>query len=249
MARDWHYVDSAGGGSELRDPLSCRAVNRLLDRLDVHLWIPLLLLAVAIGCGPAEPPPEPTPSDATPPPPGTPLEDIPPHLRTGGQAAPGGATISELPSGPPQAPAPRAAPSLPKIPPAGFALQQFGWLEGSWASVEDGVVTEEHWTSARGGTLLGMNRVSKADKTLFFQHLRLEAQGAAVFLVASPLAGPGVPFRAVGGGEMGAVFENPEQEFPQTLSYERTGDQLTVIGLGPPGDEQKRVEWVWQRVQ
>ena len=137
----------------------------------------------------------------------------------------------------------------PKIPPAGFALQQLGWLAGSWAAIEDGVVTEEHWTVPRGGSMLGMNRVSNDERMIFFEHLRIEARGGGVVYLAAPVGQEPTPFKLASSENTKAVFTNPEHDFPRTITYEREGDALFVVAEGISGDEPKTATWKWQRVQ
>ena len=46
----------------------------------------------------------------------------------------------------------------------GDSLSRLGWLSGSWFSRKGKRTSEEHWTHAAGGTLLGVNRTTLYSK-------------------------------------------------------------------------------------
>jgi hypothetical protein len=128
--------------------------------------------------------------------------------------------------------------SIPKRGP----LAELGWLSGSWiAKRPNGELTEEHWTSVDGGTLIGSGRSVKGGKTEFFEHLRIEDRDGVVVYSAQPLGRPPTEFRRTGIGTGGAVFENEKHDWPKRISYERTADGLAVRVSGDP--DQRVEEW------
>jgi hypothetical protein len=56
-------------------------------------------------------------------------------------------------------------------PPA--TLADMAWLEGHWVGEGLGGVSEEIWSPARGGTMMGMYRLLKDGKPVFYEFLML----------------------------------------------------------------------------
>jgi hypothetical protein len=153
--------------------------------------------------------------------------------------------------------------SFPKLFAAGIALTAFAaapepppdpiaslaWLEGTWTGQSGSMSTEEYWTAPRGGTLLGLHRDVKGDRTISYEFFRIQVSDGVVTYWASPRNAPPTPFRLK---EMGpgrrAVFENPEHDFPQRILYWMTDDDTLHAGIeGPPNAKEKAMEWAWKR--
>src|SRR5262245_42934763 len=73
-------------------------------------------------------------------------------------------------------------------------IEDLGWLEGRWEGEKDGLAMEEHWTSPRGGALLGLHRDVKGGRMVSFEFLRIQATPDGVVYFASPGSRPPVPF-------------------------------------------------------
>lgn len=119
------------------------------------------------------------------------------------------------------APAPGATINL-------YSVDELGWLAGYWRGGGGDSVTEELWMPAAGGTMIGVNRSRSAGRTTFFELLRIEpgTDGGVVYL-ASPMGRqPPTPFRLVALADGSAVFENHSYDYPQRISYRRSGDEL-----------------------
>lgn len=117
-------------------------------------------------------------------------------------------------------------------------LAILSWLEGAWIDPEGGARTvEEHWIVPRGGLMLGVNRSIRDGRAVGFEFLRIETRDdASIVYVAQPNGrSPGTDFPLVEHAEHRAVFRNPDHEFPDTLIYERDGDDLTIRVEGQSG--------------
>jgi hypothetical protein len=111
----------------------------------------------------------------------------------------------------------------------GPALTELSWLSGDWVSETPEGWTEEHWSSDRGGLMLGLNRSGKGDKATAFEYMRIQRdeRGRIIFW-ASPGGKAAVAFPQVShGGRRKIVFENAKNDYPQRIVYERRGDVLT----------------------
>lgn len=128
-------------------------------------------------------------------------------------------------------------------------IGEFGWLAGHWRSATGRTVIEEGWLGPAGGTMLGVNRTVSGDRTLAFEYLRLEERDGGLVLLASPGGRhPATTFTLVKLEEQGAVFANPDHDFPQQISYRREGDRLMAEISGADEGEKKSIGWVFERV-
>jgi hypothetical protein len=136
-------------------------------------------------------------------------------------------------------------------PPSGTeAVLRLAWLEGRWEGESGGLAMEEHWTSARGGALLGLHRDVKGERMESFEFLRIQAAAEGTFYYASPRSKPPVAFKLVELGERRAVFENRQHDFPQRILYWL--DAAGALHARIEGPRQKRTvaeEWVWTKAR
>ncbi|MCH9651557.1 MAG: SMP-30/gluconolactonase/LRE family protein [Deltaproteobacteria bacterium] len=137
-----------------------------------------------------------------------------------------------------EAPAPKAA-----------SIESVAWMAGSWG--EDGKVIE-YWMPPVGGLMVGVNRPLEkgGEKSAepFFEFLRMEERDDGVFLVAAPRGRGETAFRLTDWSETSAVFENPQHDFPQRISY-RLEDSALVADV----QAKKNGEWSgfslrWERL-
>ncbi|MET0591073.1 MAG: DUF6265 family protein [Polyangiaceae bacterium] len=123
-----------------------------------------------------------------------------------------------------------------------------GWLEGRWIGSQDGIETEEHWTSASGRALLGMHKDVKNGKMTSFEFLRIEDTEKGLVFFASPRSAPVTPFPMIESGDRRIVFANPEHDFPQRILYwlDEAG-ALHARVEGKLRGESQSEEWVWRK--
>ena len=68
--------------------------------------------------------------------------------------------------------------------------------------------------------MLGMNRTVRDGNTVFFEYLRIvEEEDGWAGLIASPSGQETARFKMVDQGAHHVVFENPDHDFPQRISY------------------------------
>jgi hypothetical protein len=144
-------------------------------------------------------------------------------------------------------------PAAPAAPAAPFEdVQTLSWMSGRWAGSQEGTEMEEIWTTARGGTLLGLHRDVKGGRTVSFEFLRIEAVPEGLTYFASPQGIPATPFRAIQSRSESrknrVVFENKAHDFPTRILYWLAEDgklHARIEGTlrGQPASE----EWAWSR--
>jgi hypothetical protein len=117
-------------------------------------------------------------------------------------------------------------------------LADLTWMTGDWQSAPGGKTqVEEHWTTAAGGTMMGVGRSVAGNKTVEFEYLRIEQRADGIFYVAHPKARcPGTDFKLTRVSATEAVFENPQHDFPKRITYRKgEGDSLTATIDGGEG--------------
>lgn len=107
-------------------------------------------------------------------------------------------------------------------------LKKMDWLCGTWVLEADGTTTEEHWRPLQGTTILGSSHTFDAEKTHFFEHLRIGAMRGTIAYLAMPGGKPAVAFPLVTLEDGVMVFENAKHDHPQRIRYERTEEGVTA---------------------
>jgi len=104
------------------------------------------------------------------------------------------------------------------------SIEDLEWMAGSWQSAPGRVQSEEHWTKPAGGTMFAVSRTLAGGKTVFFEYLRIEARPEGIFYVAMPRGQKATDFKLTSLEGQSAVFENPQHDHPQKISYRKNSD-------------------------
>lgn len=121
------------------------------------------------------------------------------------------------------------------------------FLAGCWEERRaEHAWTEECWTSARGGLMIGSGREGKGDNVRHWEWMRIErsADGAVTFY-GSPKGAAAVPFKANASDGKSITFINAKHDYPQRVSY-----RLTERGLEAEvslADGSKPSRWSYRR--
>lgn len=109
------------------------------------------------------------------------------------------------------------------------SLEAVAFLAGCWeGDLGDGAKIRETYTAPRGGLMLGNSQVSAGTKTQFFEFIQLKQTDAGVVYQPSPNAKDAAAFPLVKVAADEAVFENPQNDFPQRITYRYDGKTLTA---------------------
>lgn len=122
------------------------------------------------------------------------------------------------------------------------------FLAGCWEQRQaDGRWTEECWTSARGGLMIGSGRDGKGDEVRHWEWMRIErgADGSLTFY-GSPKGAAAVGFQVIEADATSITFVNASHDYPQRIRYavSRTGLDAEVSladGSNPNRWRYKRV--------
>ena len=126
-------------------------------------------------------------------------------------------------------------------------IHELSWLTGCWMHEETGFRRDEQWMEPRGGTMIGMSRSVAGGETVEHELLRIETRDEAA-------AGPGrLAFVALPSGQTEAtffqaelsdsmaVFEAPEHDFPQRITYRHLARGLALATIEGEEDGITRV--------
>jgi hypothetical protein len=100
------------------------------------------------------------------------------------------------------------------------------FLAGCWKFERNGRTVEEHWLAPAGGSLIGISRTVAGAKTIEFEFLQIRDLADGLTLIAKPSGQPEASFKMASATLDEIVFENPRHDFPQRISYRRSGDSL-----------------------
>ena len=123
------------------------------------------------------------------------------------------------------------------------------WLAGYWLDCSGGREASETWSDPRAGLIVG-HSVTVRNGRSGFESARiapLKDGGLAYF--AQPDGAPATPFRLIDSGPQRAVFANPDNDFPHRIIYDRAGEVLTARIEGADDDENRSVQWRFNRAE
>jgi len=129
-------------------------------------------------------------------------------------------------------------------------LSELSWLTGCWQGRQGTAVVEEIWSKPSGGSMLGLGRTVRGNRTVSFEFMQFrEDRGSLVFL-PQPQGGARVSFPLKDYFSGKATFENLEHDFPQRVIYERKGKALMWASIeGTQNGKAERQQVVMQKVR
>ena len=126
-------------------------------------------------------------------------------------------------------------------------IQKLAWMAGSWAGETRGTWLEEHWSAPKGGTMIGMHRDLRGDRTVSFEFFRVVEDSLGLVYLSQPGGHPPTPFRMKSLEDRKVVFENPNHDFPQRILYWLAKDGALHARIdGTIGGKPEFEEWSWK---
>jgi hypothetical protein len=121
------------------------------------------------------------------------------------------------------------------------SLSALHWLKGAWHNEDGGAVTEERWTIAPGGRLMGSSWTLHGDRPGgVIEAETIQNEGSAVVLrlrhfdatLAHAREDKDIPMLFVAGdcGASTLVLDGQGTQAGERMTYRRDGDTLTFIG-------------------
>lgn len=130
-------------------------------------------------------------------------------------------------------------------------IERLAWLAGSWRMEKSGRLVEEQWMAPAGGVMLGMGRTLAKGKVVEHEFLQIRVgPGGDLFYVSMPSGQKEATYRHTLLTDKEVVFENPNHDFPQKITYTLKADGALLVVAEGPGDDgtAKRSEFSYVRV-
>ena len=130
-------------------------------------------------------------------------------------------------------------------------FDQLGWMQGCWQVNGTEAGSVEQWTSAAGGSMLGLSRTVKGGKTTEFEFVQIReiAPGKLAF-IAQPSGKPPTTFPLLRQDGKLVVFEQKAHDFPQRVMYRPDGEQAMVARIeGVIKGELEAIDFPMKRVR
>ncbi len=130
-----------------------------------------------------------------------------------------------------------------------FATLEF--MSGCWRGpAGNGGTIEEYYTRPSANVMLGVTRYLRGDRVTGFEFTSFVREDSAIVVTPRPEGQQPAQFRMTRLAKQNAVWENPQHDFPQLISYRLlAGDTLVarIEGPGPKGTESE--EWRMTRIR
>ncbi|QQS40311.1 MAG: hypothetical protein IPM63_13210 [Acidobacteriota bacterium] len=125
-------------------------------------------------------------------------------------------------------------------------VADLAWFSGCWQMERaPGRVTYEQWTYP-AGIMIGMGYSKRDDKIVSHEFLRIIEKDGDVYYVAIPSGQKETAFKLTSHKDGVAIFENPEHDFPQKITYTRGSTGITARVEGMSNGQMRGFELVFK---
>jgi hypothetical protein len=128
-------------------------------------------------------------------------------------------------------------------------IQRAAWLQGCWELTTPTRSVEEVWTSAKGGSMIGVSRTIQNGKMTSYELIVLREHGDRLAYEAHPSGQPAATFLSTQISLSELVFENPAHDFPQQVGYRLDGNALLAWIRGTQNGTDRRIEFPYTRAR
>lgn len=128
-------------------------------------------------------------------------------------------------------------------------IERASWLQGCWELTTAARTVEEIWTTARGGSMIGVSRTIRGGKLTEYEVIVLREQGDRLAYEAHPSGQSAATFLSTSISAQELVFENPAHDFPQQIGYRLEGDSLLAWIRGTQNGQERRLEFPYKRAR
>ena len=129
-------------------------------------------------------------------------------------------------------------------------LNKLEWLVGKWEGIHGEGIYHEEWEKICESEIKGKAFLIKKGEISNSESLRLHSDIQEIYYSADVSHNPQpVPFKMTLLEKDKAVFENPQHDFPQKITYEKKGnDSLIATIEAVQNDKEIRVEFNLRRI-
>jgi len=134
-----------------------------------------------------------------------------------------------------------------------YDIKKAEWLIGTWENKSLKGSIYETWSKTNDIELSGKSYILKEKDTIVFENIRLVQETDSLFyipIVKNQNEGLPVRFSAKTISETQLIFENPQHDFPQIISYTKINtDSLTAEISGTKNDQNCKQTFPMKRVK
>ena len=129
-------------------------------------------------------------------------------------------------------------------------LDDLSWLSGCWEGRQGTAILEEIWSKPAGGSMLGLGRTVKENRTVSFEFMQFREENGSLVFLPQPQGGTRVSFPLKDSFGERLTFENNAHDFPQRVIYERKGPGLLLAAIeGTYKGKETREEFQMRKVR
>lgn len=132
-------------------------------------------------------------------------------------------------------------------------IKKAEWLVGTWENKTQRGSIYETWSKTNDNEFSGMSYIIKEKDTVVFENIRLVQEQDGLFYnptVKNQNDGLPVRFAIKNISETQLVFENPQHDFPQIISYTKiSADSLVAEISGTKNGQERRQTFPMKRVK
>ena len=114
-------------------------------------------------------------------------------------------------------------------------IETVRWISGCWELRAPGRITLEMWMPAAADLMLGASRTIMGNAVREYEQLRLRADAGKLVYTALPSGQKEASFTSTLVSDTTIIFENPQHDFPQKITYWRRGADSLVARVEGPG--------------
>jgi hypothetical protein len=127
-------------------------------------------------------------------------------------------------------------------------INDVAWMSGCWAQVGAEKGSDEVWLRPAGGTMLGLGRTIRNQKTVAHEFMQIREVNGGLTFFANPSGQESASFRMISLTNAKVVFENREHDFPQRVIYELRGpDELVGRIEGTENGRERGIDFPMTR--
>jgi len=134
-----------------------------------------------------------------------------------------------------------------------YDIKKAEWLIGTWENKSLKGSIYETWSKTNDIELSGKSYILKEKDTIVFENIRLVQETDSLFyipIVKNQNEGLPVQFSAKTISETQLIFENPQHDFPQIISYTKINtDSLTAEISGTKNGQNRKQTFPMKRVK
>lgn len=139
--------------------------------------------------------------------------------------------------------------AMPRGASAQTDVDQLGFLTGCWEMQRGDRVTHEQWMAPLGGLMLGISRTVAGDVAREWEAMQIGVREGRVVFAAQPGGRTPTFFAATEISDSAVHFANPDNDFPERISYRRHGaDSLLARIESGQGDSVRGIDFRMRRV-